>query len=534
MKALRLHGVGDLRLHDEAATRSPRPRRCSCASRAVGLCGSDRHWFARGRDRRRRARRGRSCSGTSSSRRSIPGRARASASPSTPRSRAALRCSAARGLAHLCPNLRFAGHGSTDGALRTLMAWPERPRAPDPRQHPRRRGHLLEPLGVALHALELGHVGPADLGRRVRLRARSASCSSRRSGRLAPPSCSPRTCSPTASRRRPSSASRTRSSPSTVPSRPHVEAERPAGGSTSPSRSPVRTTALDDAIGATRPGGRVVLVGIPGDDRTSLHGFRRSPQRPDARSSAGACAASDLPRAIRLVAGRARRAFAARHRAPRARRLARCLLCAARSPRSQGRRRAPATRVAPRREPGRLRDRGRLRHRVGARRARRLRRRSRAAPRTSTRTPTASSTRGCPRRTRPSSSSRTGRSRIPADYVRTLQTHDPAAPRRGRRRRRATWSGSASTSPPARCSRPSPTGRRSARLPTCGASRTRGSSCGSTMPRSRRRTESTRSRPSAASRGSVATAAGSPRSGSSPRRCRSSTRPRRSTHAPIG
>ena len=48
MKALRLHGRGDLRL----ARRAPSPNRAAgescCACNAVGLCGSDRHWFAEG------------------------------------------------------------------------------------------------------------------------------------------------------------------------------------------------------------------------------------------------------------------------------------------------------------------------------------------------------------------------------------------------------------------------------------------------------------------------------------------------------
>ena len=47
MKALRLHGTGDLRLHDEP---SPEPRDGEVLVRvtAVGLCGSDRHWFLEG------------------------------------------------------------------------------------------------------------------------------------------------------------------------------------------------------------------------------------------------------------------------------------------------------------------------------------------------------------------------------------------------------------------------------------------------------------------------------------------------------
>ena len=47
LKALRLHGPGDLRLHDEP---EPQPGDGEALLRvtAVGLCGSDRHWFVEG------------------------------------------------------------------------------------------------------------------------------------------------------------------------------------------------------------------------------------------------------------------------------------------------------------------------------------------------------------------------------------------------------------------------------------------------------------------------------------------------------
>jgi len=44
MKVLRLHAVGDLRLHDE---NDPLPKHDECLLRitAVGICGSDVHWY---------------------------------------------------------------------------------------------------------------------------------------------------------------------------------------------------------------------------------------------------------------------------------------------------------------------------------------------------------------------------------------------------------------------------------------------------------------------------------------------------------
>ena len=44
MKALRLHGVGDLRLADEPDP-VPRPAEALVRVTAVGICGSDLHWY---------------------------------------------------------------------------------------------------------------------------------------------------------------------------------------------------------------------------------------------------------------------------------------------------------------------------------------------------------------------------------------------------------------------------------------------------------------------------------------------------------
>src|SRR5581483_9575705 len=69
------------------------------------------------------------------------------------------RCEAClAGLPHLCPVGRFAGHGSTDGALRTSLAWPEGLAHPLPERIADAEAALLEPLGVALHGLDLAHV----------------------------------------------------------------------------------------------------------------------------------------------------------------------------------------------------------------------------------------------------------------------------------------------------------------------------------------------------------------------------------------
>ena len=74
----------------------------------------------------------------------------------------AIPCEACRachdGYRNLCYNIRFAGHGETDGMLREQLRWPARLLHPLPDQVSDDAGALLEPLGVALHAMDLGHV----------------------------------------------------------------------------------------------------------------------------------------------------------------------------------------------------------------------------------------------------------------------------------------------------------------------------------------------------------------------------------------
>lgn len=68
-------------------------------------------------------------------------------------------CRACRdGYANLCYRIRFAGHGQTDGMLREVMAWPTGFLHPLPDRLSDAHGALLEPLGVAVHSVDLGHL----------------------------------------------------------------------------------------------------------------------------------------------------------------------------------------------------------------------------------------------------------------------------------------------------------------------------------------------------------------------------------------
>lgn len=290
MKALRLHAVGDVRLHDE-----PDPAVVVGESlvrvTAVGLCGSDRHWFADG-----------GIGDATLTRPLVLGHEivglveegvrrgeRVALDPADP----CRRCGVClRGLGHLCPDLRFAGHGEADGGLCTLMSWPTHllHRLPDIVDDP--EASLLEPLGIAIHAIDLGAVragmtagvygcGPIGL-LLVRL--------------LRAVGCDPIVATDVLPHRveaaRVSGATHARSAldPGAA-DRSEVDVAFEVAG---------EDAALADAITGVRPGGRVVLVGIPSRDQTA---FPASAARRKGLTLllSRRMTASDLPRAIRLV-----------------------------------------------------------------------------------------------------------------------------------------------------------------------------------------------------------------------------------------
>jgi L-iditol 2-dehydrogenase len=61
---------------------------------------------------------------------------------------------------NLCPDHYFAGHYPTDGALREYIAWPMKSLVPIPDTISDEEAALLEPLGVAIHNVDLGHIKP--------------------------------------------------------------------------------------------------------------------------------------------------------------------------------------------------------------------------------------------------------------------------------------------------------------------------------------------------------------------------------------
>src|SRR5208282_750760 len=59
---------------------------------------------------------------------------------------------------NLCYRLKFSGHGKTDGMMREFMAWPTTALHPLPDRLSDVDGAMLEPLGVAIHSVDLGHL----------------------------------------------------------------------------------------------------------------------------------------------------------------------------------------------------------------------------------------------------------------------------------------------------------------------------------------------------------------------------------------
>ena len=289
MRALRLHGPNEQRLHDEPDP-SPAPGEVLVRVSAVGLCGSDRHWLLEGGIGDARLEHplvlGHEFAGVV-----VSGRRegeRVAVDPAVPCGACDL-CTA--GLEHLCPAVRFAGHGSTDGALRTLLPWPERLLHPVPEPLTDVEAALAEPLGVALHAFDLGHVrpgagagvfgcGPLGLLLVQLLRIAGAFpivATDLLAHRVAAAEELGATHAVLADE---------------LALEEGLEVAFEAAGDDG---------AVDEAVASLRPGGRLVLVGIPDDDRTS---FRASAARRKGLTLllSRRMRAADLPRALRLAA----------------------------------------------------------------------------------------------------------------------------------------------------------------------------------------------------------------------------------------
>jgi L-iditol 2-dehydrogenase len=265
MRVARLHAAGLIELHDEPA---PVPGEGEALVRvgAVGVCGSDLHWFADG-----------AIGDATLTRPLVLGHELAGVIAAGPRAgrRVAIdpavpcfACRACRaGHPNLCERLVFAGHGSTDGGMREYLTWPTHRLHPLPDSMDEVDGALLEPLGVAVHAMDLAHLrlastvavvgcGPIGLlAVQLALRSGAATVVA---------------VEPLAHRR--SLAASLGASHAVAPDEAAstVSAATDNWGVDVAIELAGTDAAVATAIDVARPGARVVLGGIPDGDRTSF------------------------------------------------------------------------------------------------------------------------------------------------------------------------------------------------------------------------------------------------------------------------
>jgi L-iditol 2-dehydrogenase len=264
MEVLRLHGAHDVRIHHEPEPVAA-PGEELVRVTAVGLCGSDLHWYEDG--------------GIGESLVDEPlvlGHELGGVVVSGPRAgeRVVVEpadpcgvCEFCRGgNGNLCPDVRFLGHAPVHGGLRTLMAWPQRLLLPAPDSIEGDHIALLEPLGIALHGIDLGHLkrgmsagvfgaGPIGLFIIRALRAMGAS-------RIIATDAKPhRVKAALASGADEAWLTEVDGQPEGIREVAKVDVGFEVAG---------EDAALESALIAARPGGRVVVVGIP---PTNRHAF---------------------------------------------------------------------------------------------------------------------------------------------------------------------------------------------------------------------------------------------------------------------
>ena len=265
----RIHGTGDIRVAKEPASVAG-PGEVLLRVTAVGLCGSDLHWYQEG-----------AIGDARLSRPLVLGHEFAGTIADGPRAGQRVvadpACDCGKcgpcldGRSNVCTAMRFAGHGTTDGALRSVMPWPDRLLVPIPDSIGTDEAPLLEPLGVAVHALHLAQIGPGVragvygcgpigllLVRLLALRGASVvvgtDCLEHRVAAA-------RAYGATVAFQVDDAQGAEMSRDRLLAREQSVDVAFEVSGS---------DAALSDAIEAVRPSGRVVLVGIPAGDRTTF------------------------------------------------------------------------------------------------------------------------------------------------------------------------------------------------------------------------------------------------------------------------
>jgi L-iditol 2-dehydrogenase len=165
MLGVKIHGAGDVRLHESLPDAVPGPGEVLLRVRAVGVCGSDLHYYREG--------------GIGPARITEPlmpghelsaevvggtGEAHGLADGTLVAVDPAQNCGRCEqclsGSPNLCPGVRFLGSPGVDGGLCELIAAPVRTLVPVPAGFDPALAALLEPLGVAVHALDITRLKP--------------------------------------------------------------------------------------------------------------------------------------------------------------------------------------------------------------------------------------------------------------------------------------------------------------------------------------------------------------------------------------
>jgi L-iditol 2-dehydrogenase len=255
--------MGDLRLSEEPVPEAG-PGTDLVRVTAVGICGSDLHWWDEGAIGDAKLTHplvlGHEGAGV------IAGGPRGGERVAIDPAIACDTCRACRdGYRNLCYRIRFSGHGETDGMMREFMTWPSALLHPLPDQVSDAEGAMLEPLGVAVHSVDLGHlpfagtasvIGCGPIGLLLIQLLKTAGASSV----LA--------VEPLAHRREAAArmgADRV-ADPASLASGMSLMRELTGFGVDVAFEAAGNDEGVGLAMASVRPGGRVVLAGIPGDD----------------------------------------------------------------------------------------------------------------------------------------------------------------------------------------------------------------------------------------------------------------------------
>lgn len=263
MKSIRLHTIGDLQIHEEPVP-VPGEDEKLVRVKAVGVCGSDLHWFSE--------------AGIGDAQLIHPlvlghefageteDGQRVAVDPAIPCGQCEF---CLQGNPNLCSTLIFAGHGEQDGALQEFIAWHEKSLHPIPDSFTYSDGAMLEPLGVAIHAVDLGKLkagmtvgvfGCGPIGLLILQVARLAGAANVIATDILP--------------HRLDAAKRFGADHAILVADDtylgEIRAATQGRGVDAAFEAAGTQEAVDDAFDAVLPGGKVILAGIPGDDRTSF------------------------------------------------------------------------------------------------------------------------------------------------------------------------------------------------------------------------------------------------------------------------